>query len=283
MAVANAIRLLSISLMIALSAPIFGGQSSPASNEDAQQGTGADVALSRSKTLAETPPKPPKVVCNGGLLSISADNSTLGSVLRAVRGCGGVRIDMPEGSSGTRIYEQLGPGPVREVLESLLSGTEFNYVIGMSDSNPSKVESVLLMSRTHDSQAVGNTAPTDLAALTPARRLWLQTSKNGRAIARTGGGGRQPESDSGASTETDDAVPAPADVSGAGVSPMDAGIQAQAAEELQVPPNASIGRTPPDAAPDPTKGTQDKITDMQQMFEQRRKMTESQSAAAKPQ
>jgi hypothetical protein len=64
---------------------------------------------------------------------------------------------------------------------------------------------------------------------------------------------------------------------------MDAGIQAQAAEELQVPPNASIGGSIPEAAPDPTKGTQDKITDMQQMFEQRRKMVESQSAAAKPQ
>lgn len=282
MAVANAIRLLSVGLMVALSTPGFGGQNSPGANDGAQNGTGADGPLSRPKTLTEAPAKPPKVVCAAGLLTISADNSTLASVLRAVRGCGGVHIDMPEGSSGTRIYEQLGPGPIREVLESLLSGTEFNYVIGMSDSNPSKVDSVLLMSRTHDSQAGENTTSADLAALTPARRLWLLTSKNGRAIAKTGAGGHQPDSDSGASTEADDAVPDSADAPRASASPMDAGIQAQAAEELQVPPNASIGASR-EAAPDPTKGTQDKITDMQQLFEQRRKLAEIQSAAAKPQ
>ena len=50
-----------------------------------------------------------------------------------------------------------------------------------------------------------------------------------------------------------------------------------------LPPNASIGGTPPEAAPDPSKGTGDKITDMQQLFEQRRKLQENQSAAAKPQ
>jgi hypothetical protein len=192
---------------------------------------------------------------------------------------------MPDASVGGRIYEELGPGPVRQVLESLLSGTELNYVIGMSDTTPEKVDSILLMSRTNGSpNGLGgraNAPSAELASLSPARRLWLQTSKNGRAIAKGSGDSRQVDSDT---SETDEMGASAEEDAGGNASPMDANIQAKAAEEIPIPPNASIGGAPQEAAaPDPSKGTSDKITDMQQLFEQRRKIQESQSAAAKPQ
>ena len=285
MAVKNTIRLLSTGLMIALSAACSSGQIAPASTGDAQPAIDAALSASRPKALAEMPPRPPKVTCNKDLLTISADNSTLGSVLRAVRTCTGVRIDMPDASVGGRIYEELGPGPVRQVLESLLSGTELNYVIGMSDTTPEKVDSILLMSRTNGSpDGLGgraNAPSAELASLSPARRLWLQTSKNGRAIAKGSADSRQVDSDT---SETDEMGASAEEDAGGNASPMDANIQAKAAEEIPIPPNASIGGAPQEAAaPDPSKGTSDKITDMQQLFEQRRKIQESQSAAAKPQ
>ena len=96
------------------------------------------------KRPAELPPKPPKVTCHGEQLTISADNSTLDAILAGVRGCTGARIDVPSDAGRIRSFEELGPGPVREVLDQLLSGTPYNYVIQSSEANPLKVEQVLL-------------------------------------------------------------------------------------------------------------------------------------------
>jgi len=97
--------------------------------------------VSTSPAQAEmAPPKAPKVTCIGDQLTISADNSTLGGVLAAVHNCTGVKVDIPEGAASSRVFEELGPGPARQVLEALLSGTELDYVIGSSSSDPQKIE-----------------------------------------------------------------------------------------------------------------------------------------------
>lgn len=275
MAIDKTIRLLSFGVLIALSAPASNGQEVTASTGDAQPGNGPAVTAPRPKTFAEMPPKPPKVTCNGGSLTISAENSTLGSVLAAVHACSGVHIDMPEGSVSKRTYEELGPGPVREVLESLLSGTDFNYVIGSSSSNPQKVETVLLMLRT-DEKGAAAAISTDIA-MTPARRAWQLTQKNGRATAVSSAQSRQMTADSSASPDADDAVTPTAD--NQGTDATQAANAAATAEIAANPPVASTGDVSSDA--NQNKGTGDKITDMQQLFEQRRQMIESQNAPPK--
>ncbi|PYY16043.1 MAG: hypothetical protein DMG60_16080, partial [Acidobacteria bacterium] len=57
-------------------------------------------------------------------------------------------MDVPESAAKQRLFASLGPGPVRQVLASLLSSTDFNYLIQSSDSDPQKVRTVLLMART---------------------------------------------------------------------------------------------------------------------------------------
>lgn len=169
MAINNAIRLLASVLLVALVAPALSAQGmSDQTNGGGQEGIGG--AATPPATLAENPPKAPKVTCDGDQLTISANNSTLGSVLAAVHACIGIQIDIPAGAGGGRTFEQLGPGPERQVLESLLSGTDFNYVIGSSDEDPGKVETVLLMERT--TEVAANAPPSD-RSLSPARRLWL--------------------------------------------------------------------------------------------------------------
>jgi hypothetical protein len=286
MAYANPVRLFSIGVIVALSSPAFAAQAPAHMAGEVKGAASADVNLARPRIMEEAPPKLPKVSCNGTQMTISAENSTLTSVLRAVKACAGIKVDMPDRAAGTRIFEQIGPAPASQVLESLLSGTDFNYVIGRSDADPAKVESVLLLTRKADGKdgaGSGSSAESaSLEALTPARRLWLQTSKNGRAVAKRSPSGNPGDPDADASTDSDAAATEGDDAST--LSPMDAAIQAKAAEESEVNPNTAIGGSLPEAAqlpaPDPTKGTEDKITSMQQLFEQRRKLADAQSSAA---
>src|SRR5579863_990729 len=131
------------------------------------------------KRPVELPPKPPKVTCHGDQISISADNSTLDAILAAVKGCTGAKIDIPGDSSRVRSFEELGPGPVRDVLDELLSGTPYNYVIQSSAANPLKVETVLLSMRTDDSGKPGS-GPNSISAdipMTAGRRAWQKMQK----------------------------------------------------------------------------------------------------------
>src|SRR6266481_1191568 len=69
--------------------------------------------------MDQIPPTPAKVSYQGGLLTISAQNSTLGEILRDVRKLTGASIDVPPGSAGTseRVIAHLGPGAPRDVLQ----------------------------------------------------------------------------------------------------------------------------------------------------------------------
>ncbi|HKM86145.1 MAG TPA: hypothetical protein VJW96_08050 [Terriglobales bacterium] len=99
--------------------------------------------------MDQIPPTPAKVTFQGGLLTISAQNSTLGEILRDVRKLTGASIDIPPGSNGAneRVVTHLGPGAPRDVLAVLLNGSSFNYVMIGSSSDPTAVSSVVLMAK----------------------------------------------------------------------------------------------------------------------------------------
>lgn len=99
--------------------------------------------------MDQIPATPAKVSFQGGLLSISAQNSTLGEILRDVRQLTGAAIEIPQGSAANeRVVTNLGPGAPRDVLVGLLNGTSFNYVMLGSSSDPSAVSSVILTAKT---------------------------------------------------------------------------------------------------------------------------------------
>ena len=79
-------------------------------------------------TLAQKPAVPPQVSYENRQLTIHAENSTIGDVLRAVRNKTGAVVEFPANAT-QRIVIDVGPGPAREVLASLLDGSDFNYVI----------------------------------------------------------------------------------------------------------------------------------------------------------
>jgi hypothetical protein len=287
MTIGNAIRPLIFGLVAALYASPSRAQAAPDPINGAGQDAGPGSALSPSPVVAEmAPPKAPKVTCVGDQLTISAENSTLGGVLAAVHTCIGVKVDIPEGASGSRVFEELGPGPARQVLESLLSGTEFNYVIGSSSSDPQKVETVLLMLRTTDAPV----AVAEDRALTPARRAWLLSRQNRRLGAPSGGESAPAADEPSPAPVADDAATAPTDngkASGAQTPPAD--TPPPAADTPVAPVDSVAAPVPAAEAPsganpalNQDKSTSERISDMQQMFEQRRLMNQNQNPNQNP-
>lgn len=233
--------------------------------------------LSDERASPDSLPNPPNVVCSGNQLTISTNNSTLGSVLNDVQKCIGMKIDMPEGAASSRVFDKLGPGPAREVIAALLSSTGFDFLIGSSESDPGKIDSVLLIARTTDKSAV---APPD-ATLTPARRAYLLMQKD---LSRTS---TPPAEETGRTENAQPDTPTKEDT--AGTQADNGGAKADQTPPSDQPP------TPVDMNPAPlvnqgsaqpntstpsaqSTGTQDQITNMEKLFQQRRQMNQNQQS-----
>src|SRR5208337_760604 len=65
--------------------------------------------------MDQIPATPARVSYQGGLLTISAQNSSLGEILRDVRKLTGASIEIPPGTN-ERVVTHLGPGAPRDVL-----------------------------------------------------------------------------------------------------------------------------------------------------------------------
>jgi hypothetical protein len=113
-------------------------------------------------TLQQLPALPPKVRYSNGLLTIVAENSTLGDILRAVRTQTGAAVEIPPNAT-ERVVTHLGPGPARDVLVSLLHGSRFNYVMLGSPTHPGMVDRIILTSKS------GGAADTGSAAIPPGQ------------------------------------------------------------------------------------------------------------------
>jgi len=299
MAISNANRLLFLGLVAALSASACNAQAPPVpkneAGREANQGAGqASTDTPPAAVVELLPPKAPKVICTGDQLTISADNSTLGSVLAAVHSCIGIEVDIPEGAAGSRVFEELGPGPARQVLDSLLSGTDFNFVIGSSATNPEKIETVLLMERPTETASAHDAAPD--RSLSVARRAWLQSRQN-RAASLTPEENHPAADEATTTPETEDAASAPAapaadaSVNAAQAPASDPAAPVAPSADAPSSPgnsaaplaptttNAPAAETPMGASPssDPSAGTEQKISEMQQLFQQRRQMNQGQN------
>ena len=94
--------------------------------------------------LDQLPATAPQVSYQNGLLTIVAHNSTLADILREVHKRTGAVIETST-SSNERVAVQLGPGPARDVIASLLNGTSFNYMVVGTVSDPNALAQVILL------------------------------------------------------------------------------------------------------------------------------------------
>jgi hypothetical protein len=118
----------------------------------------------------QAPARPPVISWDGEQLSIDTENSTLSDVLLGIRSRTGASIEMPPSASTERVAVHLGPAPVREVLSSLLYGTDFNYVIQASDKDENGLGLVILTAKSKDNAedvSASNSGPNRKLRLMP--------------------------------------------------------------------------------------------------------------------
>ncbi len=95
----------------------------------------------------QNPEHAPVIVWDGNLLTIDAENSSLSDIMLGIRSHTGASIEMPASANRERVAVHLGPAPIREVLSSLLYGTDFNYVIQSTEDDQNSLGKVVLISR----------------------------------------------------------------------------------------------------------------------------------------
>jgi len=147
-----------------LSDPSLGNASAPVAPQvDVTQSAGtfriAPVDTS-GESAAQAMATRPQVTFQNGLLRIRVENSTMGDVLRAVQRATGASIDFP-GFASERVNVNLGPGPLRDIVTSLLDGSRYDYIL-LASRQSNSIERILLTMR-RDGSAPSSTPSSNAA------------------------------------------------------------------------------------------------------------------------
>jgi hypothetical protein len=103
-------------------------------------------------------------------LTIVAYNSELHDVLEMVCKQTGAALDIPA-EANERVFVKLGPGPARRVLDSLLAGSSFNYILLGSASDPQALTKVVLSAKpSSNTENAGGAEVITAAQRRPGRR-----------------------------------------------------------------------------------------------------------------
>jgi hypothetical protein len=121
------------------------GQQQPGQQQAGQQQAGQQQPAARpADPPPTTAPSPPVVTYRDGLLTVQAINSTLNSVVAAIRSKTGIEFEGWDNAAPDRVAISQGPAPAGEVLSAIFAGSKFDFVaIGRPDS-PGIVQRVIL-------------------------------------------------------------------------------------------------------------------------------------------
>jgi hypothetical protein len=263
------------------------------------------VAPIYERTVPEqTLPEPPEVAWDGKQLTIDAENSRLADILLAVRTKTGALVEFPGGGACLeRVAVHLGPAPVREVLSSLLYGSDFDYVIQAADDDEDGLRSVVITLRGKGDDVVGASAPVVAAdaAKTPGMRLMRGYAAPGKpafqAEAEAALAAKQADADGAVATDsataTDAAVPTPgqgaadsgAESAAAGSPSATSSADRSTVTVSDIPPATSASATSASSSGDSSgepSDTAQKVQNMMNMFEQRRQIQARQNQSPTP-
>ena len=118
-----------------------------------------DMIAAAQPGADKSAPSGPVVTYRDGQLTVNAENSTLAVVLKMIAEKTGAVIDVPAGSGQERIFEHAGPGQPNDVLEQLLNGSAFNFIIVSSPQRPDQPAEVLLSLRGPDAPLTAAAQP----------------------------------------------------------------------------------------------------------------------------
>ena len=251
---------------------------------------------------AQAPEHPPNVTWNGKELTVDADNSSLMEILTAVRSKTGAAVDMPSTASNERVAVHIGPAPIRDVLATLLYGTNFDYVIQATDDGEGLRSLVLTVRGAKDDDTVvaSSGGGTDKSEQPGVRMMkgWSAPGKTAFQVSAEAAMADEANSDRAAATKDsgspDGATSAP-DSASSGAESASAGAQGTngASAPDASPTSAPVGdsMSPLGAHTASTAlssaqsingdtSTMHSMDDLQRLYEQRRQLQLQQNQAA---
>jgi hypothetical protein len=104
---------------------------------------------SQPATVPVESPDVPTVSYADGNLTVNARNARMGDVIEAIRVRTGISVEFPPEGMGARVFDHVGPAPLRVVLMELLYGSGFNYIISTSSKDPQTVTRLILSAQAH--------------------------------------------------------------------------------------------------------------------------------------
>jgi hypothetical protein len=105
---------------------------------------GATLVNANQVSTPAAPPRPAvEVTYQGGMLRIFAEKANLAQVLYEVHQQTGIEIAIPAGAEQEEVVADLGPGPVRDVLMSLLNGSRYNFIFVGTDRDHTVQKAIL--------------------------------------------------------------------------------------------------------------------------------------------
>ncbi len=110
-------------------------------NESAKGDTASD-------TSGSVTPTAPQVTFADGILTVDPHNAPLGQVLGAIRASAGFKLDVPISEMDGKVFDRIGPLPLRDALVQLLYGSGFNYIIQTAPDDPQAVKHVFVSPKT---------------------------------------------------------------------------------------------------------------------------------------
>jgi AMIN domain len=122
--------------------------------------------VSDQALVAAVPAPPaPNLLVNfqRGELTVHAQKATLAEVLFAIQQRTGADIPIPAGAEQEQVVADAGPGPAKDVLTALLTGTRFNFIVVGSDQNDGSLRSVILSPKSD----LGTAIPAGMQPVTP--------------------------------------------------------------------------------------------------------------------
>jgi len=117
----------------------------------------------------------PTVSYADGELTVNAQNARLGDVIEAIRVRTGIAVEFLSESMNDRVFDRVGPAPLRDALTKLLYGSGLNYVIQTSSQDPQIVTKLVL------------SAQPQVAATGPPRQANLPVAEQADNRASSGG------------------------------------------------------------------------------------------------
>jgi hypothetical protein len=209
-----------------------------------------------NNTVEQATPKPPQVIYENGQLTIIAENGSLSDVMKALRAALGTDIDLPTNVADQRIWVHLGPGSPRGVLRELLDGTEFNYVIQASESDPAGIRSVLLTQRSKSTDPQAQGLPERAASRIPSPG----------SEPRDAADSENPARESAASADPSPATPPAPPASGSSNSPL--------------LPNTPVNAASSGLSVSPPTDREQQMQTLQSMYQQRKQLQMQQNQKA---